>query len=113
MPKFIMMTIAIVLCLGGVSCTHFSHKEITSYPVELGVQVYSPTLFEVLLDGKLVGSNRGLTKNAKCVDFSATRGEHTLQVKANGYNLWERNIHILGNQKKPQVFFADLKALKQ
>jgi PEGA domain-containing protein len=113
MQKLTLITI-VALCLGAVSCVHTHHNKIQNCPVSIAVQAQSVAVFEVLLDGKLVGSGKTPSKGMVAVSFSAPQGEHILQVKTEGYAPWKRIVSIFSTPKgKPQSFFAKLKPLKK
>lgn len=113
MQKLILITI-VALCLGAVSCVHTHHNKLPNHPAYIAIEAQSATLFEVLLDGKLVGSGKTPSKGMTGVSFSASQGEHILQVKTEGYAPWKRTISIAGTpQGKSQSFLATLKLLKK
>lgn len=113
MKKLTLVTI-VALCLGAVSCVHTHHDKLPNYPAQIAVQAQSIALFEVLLDGKLVGSSKTPSRGMVALSFSAPQGEHILQVKAEGYANWQRTISIFGTPKgRGQSFLAKLKLLKK
>jgi len=99
---------AMIAALGVCSCRTAS-PETPTVPVTCVVQPESGAVYEITLDGRLVGSGKTPPHTQQCVNFEATRGEHLLLVAAAGMEPYQRTIAVTGAGKNLQTFFVELK----
>lgn len=99
---------ATLAALGACSCRTTS-PEPPTIPVTCVVQPESGAVYEITLDGKLVGSGKATPHSQQCVNFEAARGEHLLLVTAAGMEPYQRTIAVTGAGKNLQTFFVELK----
>ena len=99
----------LMLGLFGLCSCRTSCPNTATIPVNCVVQMESSAIYEVALDGKVVGSGRVPQNSQQCVTFEATRGEHVLHVTATGMEPYQKTIEVTGAGKNLQSFFVELK----
>ena len=105
LPVFAALTITV---LGFCSC-RTTCPETETVPVVCVVQPESSAVYEITLDGKLVGSGNVPPRSQQAANFEATRGEHKLLVTAPGMEPYQKTIEVTGAGKNLQTFFIELK----
>ena len=86
----------------NVSVTTFATKsEVVILNCEFD-PIPNGTLIEIHLDGKLVES-RAYSRESASVIWRLPSGDHMLKIIAEGYEMWQRRIHLLKGTSIQQV----------
>jgi hypothetical protein len=102
------LILLVVAAFGLCSCRTTWPGQAT-VPVVCVVQPEGSVVYEIELDGKLVGSGKVPERSQQVMNFEATRGKHVVRVSAPGMEASQKTIEVTGAGKNLQAFFFELK----
>ena len=110
MKKMILMSVvAFVACLISAGCCTNHTGSTNLFTLACVIEADTRVIYELTLDGKLVGSGETAPKQKLVARIAATAGSHALGIDAPGCAPVVKKIWVTGGDPNGQLFLLQLK----